>query len=184
MATQHGDTQCDNRVIHSVATLWYTMWQHGDTHRSNMVRTQCSQCDDCVDLAHFSQCWYLWSSISTAWTHSVAHCVLWCGDTVIHRVFTQFHSVKMSQIHTVVIVWTQCGPEGVPHCDWLSVFFRQGWSITILEAIIKRTLWGNYIFFYSPLPPKKVCKLFCSYFSIYFDRPPCMERYSFIPQSF
>ena len=35
--------------------------------------------------------------------HSVAHCVLRCGDTVIHTVFTQFHSVKMGQIHTVVI---------------------------------------------------------------------------------
>ena len=112
---RQGDSQCDNRVIHSVATWWYTMWQHGDTHRSNMVRTQC---DDCVDFAHFHSGEQYFHSVDTQcntlcselWIHSV--------DTVIHRVFTQFHSVKMGQIHAVVIVWTQCGP----HCDWLCVF--------------------------------------------------------------
>ena len=150
-------SQCDNRVIHSVTTGWYTVWQHGDTQCGNMVihivatwwersvrsvttvwiwpiftvliplkqyfhsvDTQCNTlCSIGVDT--------LWP---TAWTHSVAHCVLRCGDTVIHRVFTQFHSVKMGQIHTVVIVWTQCGPQGVPHCVstlWLTLcFFRQG----------------------------------------------------------
>ena len=60
----------------------------------------------------FSQCWYLWSSISTVWTHSVTHCVLRC-HTVTHSVDTQC-SLLCSK------VWWHCDSQSVytiPQCE-------------------------------------------------------------------
>ena len=61
----------------------------------------------------FSQCWYLWSSISTVWTHSVTHCVLRCGHTVTHSVDTQCSTLCSK-------VWWHCDSQSVytiPQCE-------------------------------------------------------------------